>query len=436
LMHGPGAYAAMTGSGAPETSDQVNCVMNKLGHGRTWAAAALALAAFAFATARAQESPPSAPAGDVFASQGQGYATYSDAYTSTCKDSNNQFAGMNPFTCHPEAANCGLQAPGLTVWKEAGSSCIYCLAIIPPKPPEIGIVIPWDQGWVAEGQGFSCAVNLTNMCTTICIGKGPFKPPAGLTLESEPPGQPPPAPQPPENPPPSLNTPTPPGLPSPPPDTQCVRLKQQNRPKFTAAQLATLSAAVAKAKEIVAKVKTYTDKNPWDNGTLDIGQRYFGDTRPATQNFMREQVNNVLDLLNGLDNLTSTFYPPGADTNPPNDAAEAFAYTPRDQVGPPLVFLGGRFWNSPTDGPDSQAMIIVHEFAHLPGGLGDDDFAYGQPLCHVLVFLSTKLGGKPLAGWSPVPIKLTSKSPPITTTSPLENPESFEYFVYEVSQQK
>jgi hypothetical protein len=131
-------------------------------------------------------------------------AAYADASSDKCKNGS-PFAGMNPMVCHGEVApvdsmgKCSLQ--GLLIWKQVGSTCYYCKPIVPPIK---GIVIPWDQGWVAEAQGFACAANMSDNCTTLCVGPGGFKPSTGVRVVTEPPiGQPPNTqPPPPANPPP------------------------------------------------------------------------------------------------------------------------------------------------------------------------------------------------------------------------------------------
>jgi hypothetical protein len=180
--------------------------MTERGRWRMHAAlAAFASMMLAGIAARPQDAPQDQE--DPSAAQLNGsvsVAAYADASSDKCTNGS-PFAGMNPLVCHGEIApvdsmgKCSLQ--GLLIWKQVGSTCYYCKPIVPPIK---GFVIPWDQGWVAEGQGFSCADNMSDNCTTLCSGPGAFKPPTGVRLVTEPPiGQPPNIqPPPPANPPP------------------------------------------------------------------------------------------------------------------------------------------------------------------------------------------------------------------------------------------
>lgn len=372
--------------------------------------------------------------------------TYEEASSEKCTNGS-PFAGMNPLVCHGEEApvdsmgKCSIQ--GLLLWKKVGSTCLYCKPITPPVK---GIIIPWDQGWVAEGQGFSCAANMSDDCTIVCIGPGTFKPPAGLMLVNEPPPEQPPNSQPPPPPNPAPGPITPQVIP---PDNTlsnyCSQLKPPpGLPHLTDAQLAILQADVAAAKAMVAKAKAHTDKVPWDAGTQDLSKKYFGDASTNTQNTVRQYVNNVQGLLNQVTSISNVFYPDGADVFGSPTKESYVAYT-HQAWGPIQIFLSDNFWNVPptpqTDKPVSQPMVVIHELSHLPGGANTLDFAYGQTECEDLVWFNTdavgKLAGaatqKLAPGWRAMPS--TEPQFPLTQRPPIQNADSFMFFVNDVANQ-
>lgn len=381
--------------------------------------------------ARAQDQAPASTPGDVFASQG-GPPIYSDQYSSDCEASNanNPYAGMNPLTCHGEmmpAQGNACNLPGMTLIRQIGNNCFYCLAI---NPPIQGVILPIDAAGLAEKQGFRCAVDEADACMLICTGTGKYVPPPGVRLMSGPPGTPPTTVSPP------MLTPANPTLPKNP----CYQLKSNYR-KFTAAQLKILDADLASAKAILLKAKTYTDKNPWDEGTQAISKKYYGDASPTTQKQIRQDIDNVLNVLSGTKDATSVIYPSGADLYGPPVNGSDWAYTYQGS-DPVLIFLNNSFWQPAATGPDSQPMILLHELSHLPGGANTLDFAYGQGECVALVFYTTTAVGKALVSgalrlppeWVRASVKKQLET--LSQASPLNNADSFKYFVYEVANQK
>jgi hypothetical protein len=142
------------------------------------------LLAFVGAGALAQQEAPTAPVGDVFASQGE--PIYSDAFSSSCEKGNNSpYAGMNPLVCYgvmaptDSAGKCTLGAGVMKVWKQEGGTCYYCQPI---NPPIKGFIVPFDDIAATERQGFECGVDQADPnCSAVCQGSGTFTPPPGTT---------------------------------------------------------------------------------------------------------------------------------------------------------------------------------------------------------------------------------------------------------------
>lgn len=413
---------------APCAADQPSRWRVRRGNARCrfWSATWLALLVFAAAGARAQQAP-TAPIGDIYESGGGG-PVYSDTYESDCESRNNTniWKGMNPLLCHgvegetlPSGGSCGQLGHGLIPWKQLGNQCLYCQPNDPPLTNSI--IIPWDDIGPAENQGFKCGGDFADVCMVICSGNGKFKPPPGTTQQ---PTQPPLMGKVPQE---SIF-----GGPmdtSPPPPGQCPK-PNPNGPKLSPAQVSALTKDVAAAKAMVAKAKTYTDKNPWDSGTQAISKKWFGNATPATQQSVRQDVNNVFKLLNGIKSVTNTMYLTGDDPISPleNDKA-CYAYV-RPGFGSE-IYLCDPFWSLPATGPDSQPPGLIHELSHLPQGANTVDIAYGQTNCKDLVYETSDWVGQTFwAPWYKMPQTGASAANPLT------NADSFKYFVYYVANQK
>ena len=401
-----------------------------------WPAMGFALLALVSAGARGQQAS-SAPVGDIYDSGGGG-PVYSDIYESNCESaSTSPFKGMDPRLCHgvegtipPGGGSCGPNHPPLKLWKQVGSSCLWCNPVVPPLTN--AIVIPIDDLGAAVAQGFKCGGG-NDLCTVVCTGNGKFKPPPGTSLQPTKGTTPQPLPGTPRQT--AKKVPQPTSGSKTPIDTlwgpfECPK-PNPNGPKFDLTQISILNKDLAAAKAMVAKVKTYTDKNPWDAGTQAISTKWFGNATPATQKVIRQDVNNVLKLLNGIKSVTSAIYPTGADLFAPTDAAECGAYVHPALSNGTEIFLCDPFWKAPETGPDSQPPILVHELSHLPNGARTVDVAYGQTDCKDLVFMTSNWIGQIFwAPWYKMP--QTGKG----AADPLTNADSFEYFVYDVANQK
>ena len=335
---------------------------------------------------------------------------------------------MNPLVCYgftgspDNSGKCSNTGPTVTLWKQQGRTCIYCQHLNPPLTN--GFVVPFDDLKATESQGFKCGVNQTDpACSVVCYGpggSGKFRPPQGTSLQTPPPAVP-------KNPIQSIF-----GGPvdtSPPPPAPCAK-PNPNGPKFTPFLVSMLNRDVASAKAMVAKAKTYTDKNPWDTGTQAISNKYFGNATPATQKLVRQYVNNVLKLLNGINSVTDVMFPAGADPNP--FAADNNKYAAYVHPGAPVeIYLYNSFFQEPEAGPDSQPAILVHELSHLPQGANTLDLAYGQTNCRDLVYETSNPVGQSLwAPWYQMPVTGAYAG------NPLANADSFRYFVYDVANQK
>lgn len=396
-------------------------------------AGALAFGAFAGVGAHAQQQTPTAPIGDIYESGGGAPPAYSDVFESKCQNTS-LYKGMNPLVCYgitgsPDlSGKCSNTGPSVTLWKQEGRLCIYCQHLNPPLTD--GFVVPFDELKATESQGFTCGVNQTDpSCSVVCYGPGGagrFHPPPG-TQRVPPSGNP-------EQPIPAPKTPRPPvmakktdgstpGTTSP----RCDTLKPASQlPKFTSVQLATLTRDIAAAKAMVAKAKTYTDKTPWDSRTQAISNKYFGNATTETQATIRQNVNNVLALLNRIKSITSTFYPGGADETGEPVKSGDIAYTEADNNNSP-IFLTALFWDQLPTGPNSQPAILVHEMSHLPAGGATFDFRYGEKKCLDLVFEATH----PLASLLNEPWQ----EEPMPAKAPAANADNFMYFVYYVANQ-
>jgi hypothetical protein len=404
--------------------------MKRRGRLRVWALVVMAtVLAPATSAVRAQaQQPSSQPATDQF-SQGK---EYSDANSNECsKNNTSPYAGMNPLQCAPASVSAdgagGCSLPNATFLRKVGNSCYYCA---PLNPPIQGFVIPMDMLAQVDRLGYSCAVDPSNPgCTAVCTG-GPIPgTPTGPPLES---GNPPGPGQPP------VLAQLPPGGIGVACDSLVARAK---RPAFTPAQVAILTKDIADAKAIVAKAKSYTDKNQWDLGTKLIALTYFGNDSPAEEQLMRRNITNVSNLLNGITSVTAAVFPSGADNYWFPTMAGTIAYVhPMKTGNQTKIFLEDAFWQQPATGPNSQAMVFVHELSHLPGGASAVDYAYGDTDCQSLVWIvSTPEGqvyARTIGKWQKT--SLTPTGPNVSElpeTSALENADSFKLFVYYVANQ-
>ena len=138
---------------------------------------------------------------------------------------------------------------------------------------------------------------------------------------------------------------------------------------------------------------------------------------------------NALKLANkmgpgGREN--ATFYPdpiPLADYG--NQAPTAT--TSFWEITEPKIFLTSLYWNEPDSGPNSRAMILVHEISHTPLAGDTSDYAYGDDRCQLLVYQAT----------SPFPVIIQAMGLKLVERDvPLKNAASFQYFVYSLSELK
>jgi hypothetical protein len=342
---------------------------------------------------------------------------------------------MNPLVCYgvtgsPDlSGKCSNTGPTVSLWKQEGNLCIYCQHLNPPLTD--GFVVPIDEVKATETQGYTCGVNQTDpSCSAVCTGPGgigKFKPPPGTKLEGTPavPQQP--------------NV-----MPSKQPqqtefgdgtfDPSCFNLKLIGKPEFTPDQVSLLRKDVAGARAMVRMAKKFTDQIPWNEKTQAISEKYYGNATYETQTLIRQDINNVLNVLNNITDVTKGLYPSGADFHGTPTSAGYIAYVPRGTGSTTQIFLGDSFWKLPLTGQYSQAMVLVHEASHLPLGASTEDFAYGQSGCEYLVYLTTDSDARALPGWEQ--LKLTDTAPPLRETAPLENADTFRLFVYDVAGQK
>lgn len=182
-------------------------------------------------------------------------------------------------------------------------------------------------------------------------------------------------------------------------------------------EAAKLKAALANAKAMLTKTKSFTDKAQWDAGTQAIAVKYFGNASAATQKTVRANVNGMLTLLNQMSMTNQSFYPARDE----GESEDSIAYVHKNQpLSHPVVFLNTLYWIQPATGPDSQGTAIVHELSHyMPGGWTGDT-VYGQGGCEGLALETDTWTA--LKAWH-------------LPANPLTNASSFQYFVYYVSQQ-
>ncbi|MEI9968300.1 MAG: M35 family metallo-endopeptidase [Terracidiphilus sp.] len=477
---------------------------------RVWVAAgALVFSALMTGGAWAQGSA-SAPATDTFANNSSPSTVYPDAYSSSCDKKNGTSLARDspdPAVCFdvPKGQNggCPIGGMGSTFAGTTGNICHYCQ----PRPQGNVIVVPNEgngAAYAAYQQGYVCSANPGDSCYLTCYGTKKFTPPSSTNLKpgsgnSETPpsgngGPPPiknenarsplvghlifdtpdachpagveqynvcdypnlprpagctcstnPKPQPvaKTEPAPKLMAQKPaPGS----PQMKCGAVSTDTALWFGSEKLGILDADLAEARAAVAQAQKYTDQNKWNATTLAISQRLFGNATPQTQTLMRQSVNNVLKVLNGISSAKTSIFPAATDesalSDPPPEKCAAYV---RPKAGNPVeIFVCDTFWSQLPKGPESQAMILVHEVSHLPNGANTLDYAYGQSGCDALITFATPLGQSvaPITQWKypiinkPVTGGLTEKIPgPYTPSSPMENADTFKYFVYYVANQ-
>jgi hypothetical protein len=170
--------------------------MTKQRRARVWAdlfwvfVGALALLPFAAGVAQL-EAQSSAPATDVFASQGSSSAVYQDSFSSKCDETNHGSLAVDspdPAVCfdQPAAPNGECSPVGgedSTPAGQTGNICHYCQL----RPAGNVIVVPNDSSgaaYAAYQQGYQCSANPADSCYLTCYGPGTFKPPPGTTLRT------------------------------------------------------------------------------------------------------------------------------------------------------------------------------------------------------------------------------------------------------------
>lgn len=434
---------------------------------------------------------------DEFANNSSPATVYQDAYSSNCDEKNGTSLAMDspdPARCFDRPAANGqcssIGGEDSTFAGQTGNLCHYCQGTGPLPGNEI--VVPNESGGAATAayqQGYVCSANPGDNCYLTCYGTKKFTPPAGTTLKAgtgeE--GGPPPIK--------NANARSPlvghlimdvpdachpagveqynvcdyPNLPRPagctcpgkapavleqrapgntPPKTSlsaqagtCKSLFDLVKTQtFTAKQVSDLTQDVATAKATVAIANTYVAPAKWNAATTALATKYFGNASAETQATLRQDVKNVLATLSGMTSVTSTIYPTGAEILPPLVSANCIAYVHAPDTPDPRnlnkVFLCSPFWKQLPNGPDSQAMVLVHEASHLPGGANTLDYAYGAEDCGALVTFTTTGLGK--VGSLISQEKLTDKSPKLvdlTDKAPLHNADSFKYFIYDVAHQ-
>jgi hypothetical protein len=405
---------------------------------------------------------------DVFASNGGGSGSstpvYQDSFSSGCdKTSHLVSGGYNPAYCFQlTLTGSGSKCPAIggqdsTLAGQAGSACFYCQEAGPMEEKAVPgghwIVVPNDSSGVAYAayqQGYVCAANPADNCYLSCFGPGNFKPPPGTTLM---PGTG------------TGGTPTP-SAGNPPPVKPPAVLEQQapsktklkgtvttnvtacsslfdllRAPKFTSKEVTDLTIDLGRAKATLVKANRYISQAKWTPATVALAEKYFGNASAETQATLRKNVANVLATLIGIKTATSTIYPTGTEVLAPevSDNCIAYVHDPedtQDERDLNKIFLCKKFFALPQSGPDSQPMVLVHEVSHLRGGASTRDYAYGATDCGALVTFTTTGLGK-LGAWISQD-NLTPKSPKLvdlTDKAPLDNADSFKYFVYDVANQ-
>jgi len=211
----------------------------------------------------------------------------------------------------------------------------------------------------------------------------------------------------------------------------CTGKSLKSLPKWTPDQAAKLKAALNGAIALLQKAKAYTDKPTWDGPTQDLGTTYLGNASAATQSQTRKDVNGALALAQNIKNVGDNMFPGDASRLPPppkGKAYAAYAVPFETPFGQALIYVLPPFWN---ETPLAQAFTVVHELSHeLEGGL-KTDVVYGQKQCEGLSVSST---ADPL-GKLIVPF-FYPDLPPAKPETPMQNADSFAYFVYFTANQK
>jgi hypothetical protein len=408
---------------------------------------------------------------DVFASNGgdSGSSTpavYQDSFSNSCDKSSNSSLnvdGYNPAICDKVTGVSGQEClsnpaeTGYVLVKKQGNVCYYCEQPVPPG--KYRVIVPEDIATAVYQQAkgnLYCGRTAADPCYWECRGNvPPVIPTAGVT------------PMPPAEYGATGGTPPPPSGGNQPPIKPPAVLEQQvpsktklkgtitanvtacpslfdllRAPKFTSEEVTDLTNDVATAKATLVIANRYISQPKWTPATVALAEKYFGNASAETQATLRKNVKNVLATLIGIKTATSTIYPTGTEFLAPevSDNCLAYVHDPKETIDERdlnKVFLCKAFFALPQTGPDSQPMVLVHEVSHLPGGASTRDYAYGTTDCGALVTFTTTDLGK-LGAWISQE-KLTPKSPKLvdlTDKAPLDNADSFKYFVYDVANQE
>jgi hypothetical protein len=214
---------------------------------------------------------------------------------------------------------------------------------------------------------------------------------------------------------------------------------------WNADDLKNIQMAVKDAKAMLAKAKSKVAKIPWSDATEKISMQWFGSGGAATQEQMQKRINGAINLLNGM--TIETQFRPGSDKECNKGIIPAAAYIELSAASDPfaVIYLCPLFWYQGTSGPDSMAATIVHELSHYDLAGGTKDVTYTQPACTVLAFSAKVVNpageaaaeaaaqaahmvGAPKAATAVLDAKQA------VSAAPLTNADSFEYFVYDLSQ--
>jgi hypothetical protein len=217
----------------------------------------------------------------------------------------------------------------------------------------------------------------------------------------------------------------------PPANAGCAGKPLKSLAKWTPAQATILAQAVKGAIAMLQQAKVYTDKNPWDANTQDLGNTFLGNSSAATQSQTRDDVNGALQLAQSIKNVADYIFPGDASVLPPPPKGQIYAaYTNRlaTPPGEAMIFILPSFWQ---ETPAQQAFTIVHELSHLTEGGAKRDVVYGQTKCQNL---ASSASADPV-GKLLVPL-LFPDLPPTTPETPMENADSFAFFVNYVANQK
>jgi hypothetical protein len=402
--------------------------------------------------------------------------------------------GVNPLTCHPQSmaqdsqGQCTLK--GATQVAHQGTMCYYCVPQVPPGT----LYIPMDQVEVASKQGYLCGESPVDPgCMVVCSKEfsttTTYVPPPPQTVP--PPLQNGQATNDPCHPYYNMSTAAGraamqanaardaavcngercahnpeldvckievkggpqaqsiPGMKIPPP---CAEDTRQDFAGWTGPPMLTLIQAVDNARQMLQTAQTATSKKQWDPATLNMAKLWYGNTSPATQQTIRNNISGALLLIKSMQTPNDNFFVGNAQELKP-DQKDAIAYvrSSLENETSPTIFLLPPFWSMPATGNDSQATTVVHELSHYKLGGGTDDVNYGEGACQYQVYADPFLpilGVVNLAALTTVRIGAVALPPGVdntlgkgqslmlkwaTGTASITNADSFKYFVYYVS---